>query len=68
MIFPVGVWNTHATASLQMENIGNFLEGCYAYGCVKNDMFQTVDLYEAQNMPQVSNAATVGLKMKCYWW
>ena len=38
----------------QMENIGNFLEACYAYGCVKNDMFQTVDLYEAQNIPQVS--------------
>lgn len=36
-----------------MENIGNFLEGTYAYGCTKNDVFQTVDLYEAQNLPQV---------------
>ena len=36
-----------------MENIGKFLDGCYAYGCVKIDMFQTVDLYEAQNIPQV---------------
>ena len=37
-----------------MENIGNFLEGCYKYGLNKEDMFQTVDLYEAQNIPQVS--------------
>lgn len=37
-----------------MENIGNFLSGCEAYGCPKTDIFQTVDLYEAQNIPQVS--------------
>ena len=37
----------------QMENIGNFLEGCYAYGVPKTDLFQTVDLYEKQNMPLV---------------
>ena len=38
----------------QMENIGNFLDACEKYGCNKQDIFQTVDLYEAQNMPQVS--------------
>ena len=38
-----------------MENIGNFLIGCEKYGCVKNDLFQTVDLYEGGNIPQVSN-------------
>lgn len=36
-----------------MENIGNFLEACYGYGLQKTDTFQTVDLYEAQNIPQV---------------
>lgn len=41
------------TMSLQMENIGQFLDACYAFGLAKNDMFQTVDLYEAQNIPQV---------------
>ena len=37
-----------------MENIGRFLESCYDYGLEKNDMFQTVDLYESTNIPQVS--------------
>ncbi|XP_065906338.1 muscle-specific protein 20-like [Dysidea avara] len=47
--------NTSKMAFKQMENIGNFLEGCFAYGLSKEDMFQTVDLYEAQNIPQVTN-------------
>ena len=38
-----------------MENIGNFLDSAYAYGVPKLDMFQTVDLYEGANMPQVIN-------------
>lgn len=37
----------------QMENIGMFLDGCEKYGMSKVDVFQTVDLYEAQNMPMV---------------
>lgn len=36
-----------------MENIGFFLNACEFYGCPKTDIFQTVDLYEAQNIPQV---------------
>lgn len=36
-----------------MENIGNFLDAVYKFGVAKNDMFQTVDLYEGVNMPQV---------------
>jgi len=36
-----------------MENIGNFLDSCERYGCNKQDLFQTVDLYEAENLPQV---------------
>jgi hypothetical protein len=38
-----------------MENIGNFLEAAEKYGCPKLDLFQTVDLYEGQNIPQVSH-------------
>lgn len=38
-----------------MENIGNFLTACESYGLVKTDLFQTVDLFEGQNMHQVVN-------------
>lgn len=37
----------------QMENIGLFLTACENYGLQKQDIFQTVDLYEAENMAQV---------------
>lgn len=37
-----------------MENIGNFLGFCETLGVPKSDIFQTVDLYEAQNIPGVS--------------
>ncbi|XP_022109736.1 myophilin-like [Acanthaster planci] len=47
--------NESKMAFKMMENIGNFLDACYAYGCPKADLFQTVDLYENQNMPQVIN-------------
>ena len=36
-----------------MENIGNFLDAAGQLGVAKNDLFQTVDLYEGQNIPQV---------------
>lgn len=46
-----------------MENIGNFLEGCYNYGVKKEDMFQTADLYEGANIVQVINGlAALGRK------
>ena len=41
--------------SSQMENVGNYLGACEAYGVPKTDLFQTVDLYEGQNMPLVVN-------------
>jgi len=47
--------NTGKMAFKQMENINNFLEGCESIGCKKLDLFQTVDLYEGQNLPQVIN-------------
>ncbi|XP_066913610.1 myophilin-like [Clytia hemisphaerica] len=57
----------------EMENIGNFLAACEKIGCVKNDLFQTVDLYEGQNINQVINgivslgrkAQTIGYNGPC---
>lgn len=37
----------------QMENINNFLSACEKYGVAKTDLFQTVDLFEKQNLWQV---------------
>jgi len=37
----------------QMENINLFLTGAQAYGVRSEDLFQTVNLYEASNMTQV---------------
>ncbi|XP_038068192.1 calponin-1-like isoform X1 [Patiria miniata] len=48
--------NESKMAFKQMQNIGNFLTFAEAYGCNKADMFQTMDLFEGQNMPQVVNA------------
>lgn len=36
-----------------MENIENFLKAAEVYGVPRHSLFQTVDLYEARNMPQV---------------
>lgn len=47
--------NNSKMAFKMMENIGNFLDACHSIGMNKGDLFQTVDLYEAQNMPQVVN-------------
>ena len=48
-----------------MENIGQFLDACYAYGLEKNDMFQTVDLYDNTNIPQVSMYCITVYNMYC---
>lgn len=45
--------NNMKMAFKQMENISNFLTACEKYGVNKTDLFQTVDLYEAQNVWQV---------------
>lgn len=39
----------------QMENIGKFLSAAEAYGVQSSDSFQTVDLFEKQNVFQVVN-------------
>ena len=38
-----------------MENIQMFLTFCENYGVTKQGLFQTVDLFEGANMPQVLN-------------
>lgn len=48
--------NESKMAFKMMENIGNFLSACEAYGLSKADLFQTVDLYEGENIPQFINA------------
>lgn len=45
--------NSSKLAFKQMENINNFLTACEKYGVAKTDLFQTVDLYENQNLWQV---------------
>lgn len=37
----------------KMENISQFLNAAEAYGVSKTELFQTVDLYEKQNLTQV---------------
>ena len=55
--------NESKMAFVMMENIGNFLTGCYKYGVKKEDLFQTADLYEGANMVQVINGiAALGRK------
>ena len=45
--------NQSKMAFKMMENIGNFLDACQNVGMQKIDLFQTIDLYEQQNMTQV---------------
>jgi len=47
-------WATNTTQPFKlMENISKFLKAIEDYGVMKQDLFQTVDLYEMQNMSQV---------------
>eukprot|EP00056_Hartaetosiga_gracilis_P001801 m.47755 g.47755 ORF g.47755 m.47755 type:complete len:308 (-) comp10787_c0_seq2:118-1041(-) len=45
--------NESKMAFKQMENINNFLEVCKGLGVRADDLFQTVSLFEAENMVQV---------------
>lgn len=47
--------NTSSMAFKMMENISKFLEASGDYGVKKTDLFQTVDLYEKQNIGAVVN-------------
>ncbi|KAL4233154.1 Transgelin-3 [Mactra antiquata] len=49
----------------KMECINAFLEAASSYGVLKDELFQTVDLYERQNLSQVVIAiAALGRKVK----
>ncbi|XP_065057783.1 myophilin-like [Rhopilema esculentum] len=45
--------NTGTQPMILMENTGKFLQGCEKYGVKKADLFQSVDLFENQNMDAV---------------
>jgi len=47
--------NTASGVFKEMENINQFLKACETLGCKKLDLFQTVDLHEQGNIPQVIN-------------
>ncbi|KAL3314631.1 Calponin-3 [Cichlidogyrus casuarinus] len=48
--------NTMSAPFKQMENIQVFLNATQDYGVPNGNTFQTVDLFEGRNMPQVLNA------------
>ena len=45
--------STARMAFKQMDNIANYLKACTALGVPSEDLFQTVALFEGQNMPAV---------------
>lgn len=47
--------NNGQMAFKMMENICMFLAACEKLGCKQADLFQSVDLYEGVNIPQVIN-------------
>lgn len=46
--------NTQGGQFKMMENINKFQEACKVYGVPEIDVFQTVDLWERRNIPQVT--------------
>mmetsp|Transcript_48143 Transcript_48143/g.113168 ORF Transcript_48143/g.113168 Transcript_48143/m.113168 type:complete len:337 (-) Transcript_48143:44-1054(-) len=46
----------------QMENISKYLAACTKAGLHATDLFQTVDLYESKNIPQVIHNLTIAHK------
>ena len=61
--------NTNKMAFKQMENIGNFLAAMEKCGVNKGDLFQTVSLYEGQNMHQVIlGIQALGRKVQTIGW
>jgi len=57
--------NTTGGQFKMMENINKFQEACKAYGVPEIDVFQTVDLYERRNIPQVTQCI-MALGRSCY--
>ena len=48
--------NTTGGQFKMMENINKFQQAIRAYGVPDIDVFQTVDLYERRNIPQVTQS------------
>ncbi|XP_013403491.1 muscle-specific protein 20 isoform X2 [Lingula anatina] len=48
--------NKSGGAFLLMANLEQFTQACVDYGCRKEDLFQSVDLWEKRNIPAVTNA------------
>ncbi|XP_003737990.1 muscle-specific protein 20 [Galendromus occidentalis] len=58
--------NTSGGQFKQMENINRFQEACKAWGVPEIDVFQTVDLYERRNVPQVTQCL-MAVGRACYF-
>jgi hypothetical protein len=48
--------NKMSIAYMQLENIQGFISGCRSLGMADRDLFDTVDLFEKKNMPQVAHS------------
>jgi len=57
--------NTQGGQFKMMENINKFQEAAKHYGVAEIDVFQTVDLYERRNIPQVTQCI-MALGRTCY--
>lgn len=58
--------NSPFKKSKENENIANFLKGCEDQAkCLKGDLFQSVDLYEGNNIPSVVDTI-YSLGRKCH--
>lgn len=57
--------NSSKMAFKMMENIGHFLNFCDELGVPKTDVFQTVDLYENQNLPAVISGLHAFARKAC---
>jgi hypothetical protein len=59
--------NDSKMAFKQMENIENFLTGCKNFGVPEIHLFQTADLHQGQNIPQVIKTLLALRKVSGTW-